>query len=350
MEFFGIVPRDGLFQAWTQDRAMPRTVTLSFELLQTFVALIRSDGDAARAMRALGINQPTMSKRLRYVQHAGPLLEQPWVVRRGKTWELTEEGRRVWSAVTEIVDRYANLERFLDGEQAPAQAPIRFACGQQMVMGLVRQALRAFRKDHPGASIRISTLRGQARIEGVSNGSLDLAVVTHDESTIHEIARRPLHIEPLVEHRLALVCAADSPWSRAVRRLPKAGVLAAALVDFPLILPEPDAGVRRGLDEVLHRQGVMGRLTIALEIGGWAAILAYVRDRFGVGIVSVGALVEAKGLIVRTLDPAEFPSIQARLICRRLAGSGPELDLSEPAQEWRAVLRQVAARQGGPQV
>jgi DNA-binding transcriptional LysR family regulator len=175
-------------------------------------------------------------------------------------------------------------------------------------------------------------------------------VVTHDEPTIQEIARRPLHIEPLVEHRLALICAADSPWSRELRRLPKAGVRAAALVDFPLILPEPDSGVRRGLDEVLHRQGVLGRLTIALEIGGWAAILAYVRDGFGVGIVSTGALVETKALTVRTLHPEEFPSIQARLICRRLAGSGPELDLSEPAQEWRAALREVAGRQGGSQV
>ena len=154
-------------------------ITLSFELLQTFVSLIRSGGDAVRAMRELRINQPTMSKRLRYVQHAGPLLEQPWVVRKGKTWALTVEGQRVWPAVVEIVDRYENLERFLSGEPTTAPEPIRFACGQQMVVGLVRETLRVFRKEHSQWPIRIATLRGQLRIEGVSNGTLDLAIVTH---------------------------------------------------------------------------------------------------------------------------------------------------------------------------
>src|SRR5262249_54249137 len=143
-----------LINLLNRDPAMPRTVTLSFELLEAFVALIRSGGEAAPAMRALGINQPTMSKRLRYVQHAGPLLDRPWVVRRGKTWERTDEGRRVWPAVTEIVDRYENLERFLGGEPTQAITPLRFACGQTMAMGLVREALRRFREKDPRASIR----------------------------------------------------------------------------------------------------------------------------------------------------------------------------------------------------
>jgi len=320
---------------------MSRTITLSFELLEAFVALIRSGGDAARAMRALGINQPTMSKRLRHVQHVGPLLEQPWVVRKGKTWALTDEGHRVWPAVVEIVDRYENLERFLSGEPTSVPAPIRFACGQQMVLGLVREALGVFRKQHPQLLLRISTSRGRTRIEAVSNGTLDLAIVTHDEPAILEIARRPLHIEPLVAHSLALVCAADSPWNRSVRSLPKDGVPAEGLARFPLILPEPDAGIRRGLDEILRRHGVLGRVQIALEIGGWGAILAFVRDGFGVGIVSEAVLKDERGLTVRPLDPTLFPLIESKMICRRLSGSGHELDLSEAALTWRHTIRKI---------
>jgi DNA-binding transcriptional LysR family regulator len=326
---------------------MPRSVTLSFELLQTFVALIRCDGDAAEAMRELGLNQPTMSKRLRYVQHAGPLLERPWVVRRGKTWELTDEGRRVWSAVTEIVDRYANLDRFLGGAQTPLAAPIRFACGQMMVAGLVREALRLFKKKLPHVPIQISTLRGRARIEGVSNGSLDLAVVTHDEPSVLEIARRPLYVEPLVSYRMALVCATESKWAPKLRALPKAGVPPQALVSFPLILPEADAGIRRSLDEVLRSRGLLNKLDVALEIGGWPTILAYVKDRFGVGLVSEAALEGSKGLTVRRLDPASFEPTEAKLISRRLAGSGEELDLSEQAQAWKQMLCLVARQRAG---
>ena len=319
---------------------MAQSLGLSFELLRTFVTLIREDGGAARAMRALGINQPTISKRLHPFQHAGALLDRPWLVREGKLWRLTDEGLRVWPAVAELVRGYEGLRAFVQGEPARALA-VRFACGQEMASGLVRVALRELRRQRPDVPLRISTLRGRARIEGVSSGLLDLAIVTHDEPSIAEIARRPLHIEPLATHHLVVVCATGSPWERQVRHLPKAGVPAAALTAFPLVLPEPDAGIRRGLDTVLQQHGLRQQLDIALEVGGWASILAYVRDGFGVGVISDGALAESPGLVVRRLDPAVFPPIEAKLICRRRTGSGEALDLSEGAEAWWRVLKGV---------
>src|SRR5262245_11151919 len=109
-----------------------------------------------------------------------------------------------------------------------------------MTAGPVRAVLRAFRERHPEAPPRISTLRGRARIERVSNGTLDLAIVTHDALTILELARRPLHVEQLATHHLALACARGSPWERKVRALSREGAPPEALVGFPLILPEPD--------------------------------------------------------------------------------------------------------------
>jgi DNA-binding transcriptional LysR family regulator len=326
---------------------MPRSVSLSFELLQTFVSLIRHDGEAAAVMRELELEQPTLSKRLKYLQHAGPLLDRPWLVREGKTWRLTAEGRKVWPAVEELVDRYQNLHTFVEeGGKPRGAAPVHFACGQAMAAGLVRCALLEFRKKHPESPLRVSTMRGRARIEGVSNGSLDLAIVTHDEPSILEIARRTLHVEPLVSYRLALVCAAGTKWESRLRALPKAGVPAEALGSFPLILPEPDAGTRKGVDEVLRSRGLLNKLEIALEIGGWSTILAYVRDGFGVGLVSEGALTDADGLTVRRLDPGSFSAIEARLICRRAMVSG-ELDLPEPARAWWEVLRRAAISGAG---
>src|SRR5208282_6675010 len=57
-----------------------------------------------------------------------------------------------------------------------------------------------------------------------------------------------------------------------------------AFCSFPLILPEPDAGIRKGLDEVVRSRSLLNKLDIAPEIGGWPTILAYVRDGFGVGL------------------------------------------------------------------
>lgn len=86
--------------------------------------------------------------------------------------------------------RAVTQDRSFLGGGEPGPVPVRFACGQQMAVGLVRQALRRFCSQH--TTVRVSNLRGQARIEGVSNGTLDLAVVTHDVPTIQDIARRTL--------------------------------------------------------------------------------------------------------------------------------------------------------------
>ena len=129
--------------------------------------------------------------------------------------------------------------------------------------------------------------------------------------------------------------------------LPKAGIPPEAFVEFPIILPEPDAGIRRGLNEVLRARGLLGKLEVALEIGGWAAILAYVRDGFGVGLVSEGALEDSKGLTIRLLDRASFALTEAKFIYRRLAGSGEESDLSDQALAWKQVICRVARQRPG---
>jgi DNA-binding transcriptional LysR family regulator len=206
----------------------------------------------------------------------------------------------------------------------------------------VREALKQFRRLQPGGHIRLSTLRGQARIEGVSSGTLDLAIVTHDISTIREISRRILHVEPLTAYHPVLACATGSPWERSLRGLPKSGAPVEALADFPLILPEPDSGLRRELDVVLRRHGLLDKLALTLEIGGWPTILAYVRDGFGVGVVSEAALDDAAGLTTQRLDPSTIPPIEAKLICRELPGSGHKLALSESARLWRDLLLKAA--------
>ena len=106
---------------------------------------------------------------------------------------MEADGRRgkAWPAALDLVNRYQNLPHFVEEEgQATGAAAVRFACGQAMAAGLVRRSFWIQR--YPLARLSISTMRGRARIEGVSNGSLDLAIVTHDEPSILEAARRTL--------------------------------------------------------------------------------------------------------------------------------------------------------------
>jgi DNA-binding transcriptional LysR family regulator len=316
---------------------MPRPVTLSLDLLHTFVRLVENEGDASATAQQLGINQPSMSKRLSFLQHSGRVLVKPWLVREGKTWKLTEVGKEVLPAVKEIIQRFEQLTAFVPRRAGPW---VRFACGQEAVVGFVKTALRAFQQRHPESRVRVSTPRGKERIVGVANGSLDLATVTHSEAAIRRLARRRLHVEPLLEARLALVCAPDAEWAASFGKALKTRAPAEALLGYPLILPEPNAGIRKAVDRVLEHKGLLGQLDIMLEVGGWAAILAYVREKFGVGLVASSALEKADDLVVRYLDPEVFPPVVTRLICRRLSGTG-ELHLTPAARDFYDTLRRA---------
>ena len=285
---------------------MPRPSRLSFDLLETFVGVVEQDGDASRAAGVLGINQPSMSKRLSQLQNAGTTIRSPWLERTGKRWDLTAEGRRMLPAVEAIVHRYRALGGFAEGGPG-GTGEVAFACGQQSASTFVLDALRRFRRDRPGVRFRLSTIRGRQRIEGVANGFLDLATVTHPELEIRAIARRSLHVEHLRDEPFVLVAgkSAKGPWRDAFDALPDP-VPAEALARFPLILPEPDAGIRAILDRDLEG---LDRRDVVMEVGGWSTILAFVREGLGVGLVSKAACDDLKGLLPpRALDPRAVPA------------------------------------------
>lgn len=322
---------------------VPRPKSLSFDLLQTFVLLIQNDGDAAKTARELGINQASMSKRLRYLQLNGPVLDRPWLERKGKTWHLTEEGKRVKPAVHDMIDRFTNLSIFL--EEPKADMPkVKFACGRQSAVGFVHRAVRLFQRQHDRMRLLISTMRGAQRIQGVASGALDLATVTHSADSIEKIGRRELHVETLTSERLALVCSIKSQWASLVEKLPKFKTPLKALGMFPLILPEADAGIRRHLDAAVAEAELTRQLDVRLEMGGWSAILAYVRDGMGVGVVSEGAAHDARDVIVRCIDAAVLAPTETKIVCRHDFETPGKLDLSPQAEAFYHALKEAAKR------
>lgn len=320
---------------------MPRGSHLSLDILETFVTLVRHGGEAAAAAEALQINQPSMSKRLAVLQHASRGVRHPWIVRQGKRWELTEEGRRALPAAVEIVRRYRTLTESLEIADAHS-AELHFACGRHAAVGFVHDALVRLRVAQPELRVRVSTLRGRERIERVANGSLDLATVTHDEHQVLAIARRPLRVEPLFSDRLMLAIGRSAPRELRTRfaALPD-NIAAAHLADLPLILPEPDSGIRQQLDGVLRAAGVYDSLDILLEVGGWEAILKYLSSGLGIGITSESAARSVAGLTLKPLSPRLIKPTQVRLISRLPVDD--EHDLSEAAALLRAELKAVLA-------
>jgi DNA-binding transcriptional LysR family regulator len=320
---------------------MPRPPSISPELMITFVTIVRTEGDATYASEILKINQPSMSKRLAFLQHAGRILRKPWIERIGKTWHLTEEGRRVLPAVEELVHRYRLLTESLE-EDRPA---VVFGTGSGTAINLAREAMKAFREKNPDLFVRITARSAKARIEGVSNGSLDLACVRLAEQDILDIAHRPLHVEELYDETMVLAAIEGVPGLEEFYSVTDKTIPPKSLTKFPLILPEPDSGLRRDFDRRCRDASVLDRLRIAVEAGPWTSLLQYVKDGFGVGLLPRSAIGNAEGLVVKALPPKLAPPNVIRVIARRQAGS-ENLDLNPTTgYAFLECLRSVAKSQ-----
>lgn len=316
---------------------MPRPPSISPELMTTFVTVVRMDGDATRAAEVLQINQPSMSKRLAFLQHAGRILRRPWLERLGKTWTLTDEGRKVLPAVEELIHRY----RLLTDSMEEERPEIVFGCDNNLASGFVREATRLFRSRQPDVAFRISTLEANSRVEGVANGSLDLACVRMSAEEILDVARRPLFIEDLYDDPLVLAAAPNARGFAEFQAIQERSMTPKALMRFPLIVPEAGSGLRQDFDRRCRDTGLLDRLNIVAELGPWTSVLTFIRDGAGVGLIARSATLGQAGLTIRSLPGKLSPANTIRVICRKQAGSD-ELDLTEGACRFLNALREAA--------
>ncbi|MBL8828465.1 MAG: LysR family transcriptional regulator [Planctomycetaceae bacterium] len=318
---------------------MPRHSRISVDLLETFVTLMETEGDAATAMQRLGINQPSMSKRLALLQHRHDAIPYPWITREGKVWKPTDAGKLYLPAATEIVERQRLLENSINLNY-PLLSRVSLCCGEEAVRTFVRPAVEEFRKKYPDSQFRVSVLSPYDRIMNVATGAADLATVTHDEESIKRIARRPLHIETLTKDPLALVMGKGRKDMRQrFESLPARNVRIKHLADFPLVLPAPDGGTRVRIDTAIAAAKLRGPINVIAELEGWQTLLEYVQCGIGVGILPRSAIEAHSGpLLVKWLDDDALEPTTTKLICRYKADATENLDLSDEARALRELL------------
>jgi LysR family positive regulator for ilvC len=324
---------------------MSRPEHIPLELLQTFVCIADLDGDATSAAQKLEISQPTISKRLSALRRlTAGRNRQPWLLLKGKRWKVTAEGQRVRGVVSDLVRRYEQMELFVTGEQS-AKPVVSIACGQQSASGFVKTAVECFLKEHADCRVQVSTPRGKARIEGVTGGQFDMAIVTDSPATIQRIARMELYIETIFADRFVLVAnpLAKASWAKQWQSLPvDRAVAAKELLGLPFILPEPDATRRQQFDGWMHK--ATGQLVdVVVETGGWQSILDFAAAGLGVGLATESSFASAANrfpgkFVSKPLDAKQFPADAVRMIARKSHGVD-EPELSAEAASMRACLQ-----------
>ncbi|WP_246042768.1 MULTISPECIES: LysR family transcriptional regulator [Streptomyces] len=217
--------------------------------LAYFAAVARHE-HVTRAAHELGVPQSTLSRAMvRLEQDLGVSL----FARRGRTVALTTAGRTFLASAEKALAEIARAAGSVQQDADPAHGKVAFGflhtLGPETVPGLIR----AFRADHPGVRFSLVQNYGEAMLERLRAGELDLCLTSPLPDAPDLVARR------LDEQRLRLVVPDDHRL--AVRKR----IRLAEAAEEVFVTLEPGYGLRRITDDLCAEAGFAPRVAFEGE-------------------------------------------------------------------------------------
>ncbi|HZZ84910.1 MAG TPA: LysR family transcriptional regulator [Anaeromyxobacteraceae bacterium] len=144
-------------------------MTADWDHLRFFLEVARA-GTLSAAAKALGVSQPTVSRRVAALtQRFGTALLR----RDGSRYVLTAAGAGVLGRAERIDREVLAVSRAVDRLDALPQGSVRLTAPDGLGLALVAPALDAFRREHPGIDL---LLQAESEVADLSRSEADLAL------------------------------------------------------------------------------------------------------------------------------------------------------------------------------
>ena len=153
---------------------------LEWDDLRFFSAFAR-EGSLAAAARLLGVEHATVSRRIAALEAS---LNLKLVDRRGRLYQLTEDGVRVSEYAQQMEAASFALKRYVAGEEARIEGEVILSAPPAFLGTLVAQRLGTLRELHPGLRIRLVGAKATASL---ARQETDIAITfsrPHEQSVV----------------------------------------------------------------------------------------------------------------------------------------------------------------------
>lgn len=217
--------------------------------LAYFAAVARTE-HVTRAANETQVPQSTLSRAMVRLERD---LGVDLFARRGRTVSLTPAGR---TFLTSVERALAEIERAADEVRAdadPAVGKVAFGFLRTMGAETVPGLLHAFRADHPRVRFSLVQTYGEAMLDGLRAGELDLCLTSPIPDAPDLVARR------LDEQKLRLVVPAEHALAGRRR------VRLAEAADEAFVTMESGYGLRRITDDLCRQAGFKPRVAFEGE-------------------------------------------------------------------------------------
>jgi LysR family carnitine catabolism transcriptional activator len=179
-------------------------MNLTYRQFEILIAAADAESFSAAAA-ALRISQPTLSESIRRIESE---LGVRLFDRTTRSLKLTDDGRFAAAVAREAVRDFRRALERLASHGDGSQGRIRVAALPSIASAALPEALKAFRRTHPGIDVVLNDVQHERAVSLVVEGAADLAV------TIKPAQQGELVFDEIGSDTAHLVCRPDHPLAR----------------------------------------------------------------------------------------------------------------------------------------
>lgn len=252
---------------------------MNLDRLNTFTIAAESL-NFTQAARHLQLSQPAISQQIRDLEEElGVLLFE----RRGRSLLLTAAGERLRYLALELLRDVRTVEEQLQEFRGIAQGNLQVGATNTLGIYLLPHVLGKYSKEHPGVRTSLKITDPAGIVQGLQDGSLDMALIEEDVSPGQIYGWEKEH---LIDDKLCLIAPPDHPWAQ------RSEIELKEFAQVPFILRQADSQTRRLITDRIAEAGFdPRRLTVRFELGHTEGIKRTVMAGLGVGFVSCYSIV-----------------------------------------------------------
>ncbi|MFP5505017.1 MAG: LysR family transcriptional regulator [Gammaproteobacteria bacterium] len=243
-----------------------------------------------RAAEELHLSQPAVSIQVKRLEESigMPLLEHI-----GKKLFLTDAGRELFDASSDVLERLRVLNEDMTGLEEGIKGPLHVAAITTSKY-FMPHLLGIFLRDHPGVVPRLTVTNQTRVIERLEKNLDDLVIM----GTIPE--DMSLETQYFLDNPIVVVATPDHPLA-AQRAIPLERI-----AEERFISREPGSGTRAAYERLMRQHGL--RVDSYMELGSSEAIKQAVMAGLGISALSLHNLrLELEAGLIAILDVEHFP-------------------------------------------
>ncbi len=244
----------------------PRT-QMQIETLKVFCDLVETRSFSQAALRNF-ITQSAVSQQIKNLESK---FDVPLLDRGGRVVMPTEEGRVVYRAAREILDRFDRMHLEMKSLGREIVGTVRVATVYSVGLYEMSRVIKTFLKRFPKVNLHVEYSLTARVYEDCLKGAVDLGIVPYPKPS------RGLDVLALRADRLILICAPDHPYASR-RHIQLRKLDGENFVAFERGFPS-----RRAIDQILQEHNVRTHVTAefdnietikrSVEIGAGVAIV-----------------------------------------------------------------------------